>query len=173
MYKLRNKLILCRLVWEILKEIQMHPRKDLKIQVTALGSLHEVAEVYLIRFLEDSNLCVTHLKRFTLIPRDSHCVESIYGDMREYYVFVLFDSLSGLSNGNNVHVKILMSHVPAVHIPILLYWLVSCLSDSYSALLAQNIVVHVHIMLYLSVSWSIWPVWPLFCFTGAIQHIWL
>ena len=55
-----------RLVREILqKEHAFH-----LIQAGAILALHEVAESYLIRSMEDTNLCTIHTKGVTILPRD-------------------------------------------------------------------------------------------------------
>ncbi len=36
----------------------------------ALESLQEVAEAYLVRVFEDSNLCAIHAKRVMVMPKD-------------------------------------------------------------------------------------------------------
>ncbi len=45
-----------------------------------LESLQEVAEAYLVRVFEDSNLCVIHAKHVTVMPKDfalAQCLRSM------------------------------------------------------------------------------------------------
>ena len=60
------KMPFLRLVREILqKEHVFH-----LIQAEAVLALHEVMELYLIRLMEDTNLCVIHTQRVTTLPKD-------------------------------------------------------------------------------------------------------
>ena len=43
----------------------------------SLGALQEAAETYLVRHLEDSNLCAIHSKRVTIMPKDSQLAKRI------------------------------------------------------------------------------------------------
>ena len=40
------------------------------IQAGAILVLHEAVKSYLIRLMEDTNLCTIHTKRVTILPRD-------------------------------------------------------------------------------------------------------
>ena len=44
------------------------------IQTGAILALHEAAESYLIRLMEDANRCAIHAKRVTILPRDMQLV---------------------------------------------------------------------------------------------------
>ena len=60
------KMPFLRLVQEILqKEHAFHV-----IQAGAVLALHNAVESYLIRLMEDTNLCAIHAKRVTILPRD-------------------------------------------------------------------------------------------------------
>ena len=50
------------------------------IQVGAVLALHEAAEVYLIRLLEDTNICTIHAKGITILPRDMQLAHKIRGE---------------------------------------------------------------------------------------------
>ena len=61
-----RKLPFGRLVREIIQGIGA----ELRVTSDALESLQEVAEAYLVRVFEDSNLCAIHAKRVTVMPKD-------------------------------------------------------------------------------------------------------
>ena len=50
---------------------------DYRIQSLALEALQEAAEAFLIRFLEEANLCAIHAKRVTLMPKDMDLIKKI------------------------------------------------------------------------------------------------
>ena len=53
-----------RLVREIAEEM----KPDLRFQSIAVKALQEVGEAFLVRLLEQANLCVVHVKCVTVIP---------------------------------------------------------------------------------------------------------
>ncbi|KAG8227998.1 hypothetical protein J437_LFUL007971 [Ladona fulva] len=55
-----------RLVCEIAQVF----KTDLLFQSSAMVVLLDTSEVYLIGLLEDTNLCATHVKRATIMPKD-------------------------------------------------------------------------------------------------------
>ena len=71
------KMLFLRLVREILqKEHAFH-----LIQAGAISALHGAVESYLIRLMEDINLCAIHTKRVTILPRDMQLVWCIGGNI--------------------------------------------------------------------------------------------
>ena len=67
-----------RLVREILqKEQPLH-----LIQAGAVLTLLEAAESYLIRLMEDTNLCAIHTKRVTILPTDMQLACWIGGNIQ-------------------------------------------------------------------------------------------
>lgn len=52
-------------------------RQDFRIQSKALEALQEAAEAFLIRFLEDTNLCAIHARRVTIFPKDMNLVKML------------------------------------------------------------------------------------------------
>ena len=46
----------------------------------AILALQESAEAYLVGLLEDSNLCVIHAKRVTIMPKDIQLARQIQGE---------------------------------------------------------------------------------------------
>ena len=48
--------------YQMILEILQFERSWMKIQASAILALHEAAEAYLMRLLEDSNICAIHAK---------------------------------------------------------------------------------------------------------------
>lgn len=71
-----RKLPFQRLVREIAHEI----KTDIRFQKSAVDSIQEAAESYLIRLFQDANLCVLHSKRVTVMPRDLILAQKIRGE---------------------------------------------------------------------------------------------
>ena len=68
-----RKLCVARLVRKVAQDFQM----DLHFQATALLAIQEAMESWLVRLMEDMNLCVIHAKCVTIQPRDLklvHCI---------------------------------------------------------------------------------------------------
>ena len=61
-----RKLCVARLVREITQNFKM----GLRFQASALLAIQEAMEAWLVRLMEDMNLCVIHAKRVTIQPRD-------------------------------------------------------------------------------------------------------
>ena len=55
-------------------------KQDIRLQETALEALQEAAETYLVRLLDDANLCALHARRVTLMPRDIQLARRIRGE---------------------------------------------------------------------------------------------
>ncbi len=72
-----QKLPFGRLVREIIQEIST----ELRVTSDALESLQEVAEAYLVHVFEDSNLCVIHAKRVTVMPKDFALTQRLHSMM--------------------------------------------------------------------------------------------
>ena len=49
-------------------------------QVPAILTLQEAAEAYLVRLLEDANLCAIHMKCITIMPKDIQLAWCIHGE---------------------------------------------------------------------------------------------
>ena len=73
-----------RVVKEIIQDRLGHGH--LRIQSAALGALQEAAEAYLVRVLDDTNLCAVHCNRITIKPKDMQLAQRISGE--EYLNFV-------------------------------------------------------------------------------------
>ena len=68
-----RKLCVARLIREVTQEFGV----DLHFQATALLAIQEAMEVWLVRLMEDMNLCAIHAKHVTIHPRDLklvHCI---------------------------------------------------------------------------------------------------
>ena len=54
--------------------------RHLRIQSAALGALQESAEAFLVRVLDDTNLCAVHCNRVTIKPKDMQLAQRISGE---------------------------------------------------------------------------------------------
>ena len=70
-----RKLPYARLVCEIAQDF----KTDLRFQREAIGALQEAGEAYLVGLFEDTNLCVIHAKRVTIMPKDIQLARRIRG----------------------------------------------------------------------------------------------
>ena len=57
---------MARLIREVTQEFQI----DLHFQAPVLLAIQEAMEAWLVRLMEDMNLCVIHAKHVTIQPRD-------------------------------------------------------------------------------------------------------
>ena len=57
---------MARLIREVTQEFQI----DLHFQATVLLAIQEAMEAWLVRLMEDMNLCMIHAKCVTIQPRD-------------------------------------------------------------------------------------------------------
>ena len=64
----------------LVREIAQNEKQDIRMQETALEALQEAAETYLVRLLDDANLCTLHARRITLMPRDIQLARRIRGE---------------------------------------------------------------------------------------------
>ena len=64
----------------LVREIAQNEKQDIRMQETALEALQEAAETYLVRLLDDANLCALHARRITLMPRDIQLARRIRGE---------------------------------------------------------------------------------------------
>ena len=74
---LNRRLPFQRLVREILQE----KTADLRFQGMAVKALQEAGVVFLLGLLEQTNLCVIHAKRVTVMPKDIQLARHIWGDI--------------------------------------------------------------------------------------------
>ena len=53
---------------------------DYHFQSQAIFTLQEAAEAYIVRFLDDTNLCTIHTKRKTITPKGMYLVQRMHRD---------------------------------------------------------------------------------------------
>lgn len=68
-----------RLVREIAQDFQ----KDVRFQSSALLTLQEAAEAYLVHLFDDTQLSAIHAKRVTIYPRDMRMARRLRGERNE------------------------------------------------------------------------------------------
>ena len=75
----RSTELLCRklCVARLVREVEQDFKVDLHFQATALLAIQEVMEAWLVRLMEDMNLCAIHAKHVTIQPRDLSLVRKI------------------------------------------------------------------------------------------------
>lgn len=71
--KLPFQRLVRQIVWEMFG-------KDYRFQSTAILALQEATEAYLVGLFEDTNLCATHAKRVTIMPKDMQLARRIRGE---------------------------------------------------------------------------------------------
>ena len=76
-----QKLPFSWLVCEIAQEVG---KCDLHFQGSATICLQEAAEAFLVSLMEDANLCTTHAKRVTIMPKDIQLARHIQGEHLRY-----------------------------------------------------------------------------------------
>ena len=54
----------------LIREITQDFKVGLHFQATALLAIQEAMEAWLVRLMEDMNLCAIHAKRVTIAPKD-------------------------------------------------------------------------------------------------------
>ena len=64
----------------LVREIAQDFKPDLRFQSAAIGALQEASEAYLVRLMEDTNLCAIHAKRVTIMPKDMQLARRIRGE---------------------------------------------------------------------------------------------
>ena len=65
---------------QLAKEVMQDLCVDFRMTSTALMALQEASEAYLVRILEESQLCAIHDNRVTVMPRDMQLVHRIHED---------------------------------------------------------------------------------------------
>lgn len=64
----------------LVREIAQDCKTDLRFPSSAVATLEEVAEAYLVDLFEDTNLCAIHAKRATIMPKNIHLTCCICGE---------------------------------------------------------------------------------------------
>jgi histone H3 len=62
------------------REIALSYKFDVRFQCAAISSLHEACESYLIGLFEDGNMCASHAKRVTIMPKDIQLAQRLRGE---------------------------------------------------------------------------------------------
>ena len=64
----------------LVREIAQDFKTDLLFQSSAVMTLQEASEAYLVGLLEHTNLCAIHAKRVTIMPKDIQLAHRIRGE---------------------------------------------------------------------------------------------
>ena len=64
----------------LIREIAHCIRVDLRFQSSAIMTLQEAAEAYLVGLFEDTDLCAVHAGRITIMPKDIQLARRIRGE---------------------------------------------------------------------------------------------
>jgi histone H3 len=80
-YQKSTELLIRRLPFQrLVREIAQDFKSDLRFQSSAILSLLEASEAYLVGLFEDTNLCAIHAKRVTVFPKDIQLARRIRGE---------------------------------------------------------------------------------------------
>ena len=80
-YQKSSALLIRKLPFQrLVREIAQDFKSDLCFQAAAILCLQEVAEAYLVGLFKDTNLCVIHVKRVTIMPKDIQLARRIRGE---------------------------------------------------------------------------------------------
>ncbi|XP_017472418.1 PREDICTED: histone H3-like [Rhagoletis zephyria] len=70
-YQKSTELLIRKLPFQrLVREIAQDFKTDLRFQSSAVMALQEASEAYLVGLFEDTNLCVIHAKRETIMPKN-------------------------------------------------------------------------------------------------------
>ena len=64
----------------LIREIAQDFKLELRFQASAIAALHEAMEDYIVNLFTDTNLCVIHAKRVTIMPKDMQLARRIRGE---------------------------------------------------------------------------------------------
>lgn len=80
-YQKSTELLIRRLPFQrLVKEIAQDIRPGYRFQSSAIMALQESTESYLVKLMEDTNLCAIHAKRVTIMPRDMQLAGRLRGE---------------------------------------------------------------------------------------------
>ena len=80
------------IIWEISQEYRIYPHRpgtpsmQVRFQSTAITTLQEAAENFMVGLIEDVNLLAVHAKRVTVMPRDIRLAVRISGDHQRWRI---------------------------------------------------------------------------------------
>ncbi|TBT99715.1 histone H2A/H2B/H3/H4 [Hamiltosporidium tvaerminnensis] len=79
-YQKSTELLIRKLPFQrFCRAITQQFKTDSRFQASALASLHEATEAFLVGIFEDANCCATHAKRVTVMSRDIQLVAKLRG----------------------------------------------------------------------------------------------
>lgn len=79
-YQKSTDLLIRRLPFQrVVREIAQKIKPDVRFQSTALLTIQEAAEEYLVGLFQDTNLCAIHAKRVTIMKKDMQLALRIRG----------------------------------------------------------------------------------------------
>ncbi|KAJ3705853.1 hypothetical protein LUZ61_009558 [Rhynchospora tenuis] len=78
--KTPRKQLATKAAQRLVREIAQDLKTDLRFQSSAMAAIQEAAEAYLVGLFEDTNLCVIHAKRVTIMPKDIQLARRIRGE---------------------------------------------------------------------------------------------
>merc|ERR1739838_263577 len=64
----------------LVRDIAGNFKNDLRFQSSAVLALQEASEAYMVGLFEDTNLCASHAKRVTIMPKDMQLARRIRGE---------------------------------------------------------------------------------------------
>ncbi|XP_059810819.1 uncharacterized protein LOC132383641 [Hypanus sabinus] len=80
-YQKSTELLIRKLPFQrLFREIAQDFKTDLRFQSSAVMSLQEASEAYLVGLFEDTNLCAIHAKRVTIMPKEIQLARRIRGE---------------------------------------------------------------------------------------------
>ena len=81
-YQKGGELLIAKLPFQCLvREIISNCHTDLRCQTAALAALQEASEAYVTSLFDDTNLCVLHARRVTILPQDMKLAHRLRGDL--------------------------------------------------------------------------------------------
>ena len=80
-YQRSTELLICKLPFShLVREITQDFKTDLQFQREVVGALQEAVKAYLVGLFDDTNLCVIHARRVTIMPKDIQLARLIHGE---------------------------------------------------------------------------------------------
>ncbi len=80
-YQKSTDLLICKLPFQrLIRKIAQDFKSDLRFQGSAVLTLQEAVEAYLIGLFKDTNLCAIHAKRVTIMPKEIQLACQICGE---------------------------------------------------------------------------------------------
>lgn len=81
-YQKSTELLIRKFLFQrLVREIAQDFKTDLRFESSAVSTLQEAAEAYLVGLFEDTNLCAIHAKRVTIMPKDIQLARRIRGEI--------------------------------------------------------------------------------------------